>query len=149
MQAPGSEPALVGGRPIGNLMVMDEAAISDRSAPGRPAPDAAMRRLLRIPAGSSQLDADATSRIFTSSMMLSGLRCMFTYMFVPILAPALGAVVGPAVGIPLALVALVFDVRGIRTFWRVDHPQRWSMTLLYLVVMAWLGYLLIRDIALV
>jgi len=72
---------------------------------------------------------------------------MFTYMFMPILTPALGAVVGPAIGIPLALVALVFDVRGIRTFWRVDHPQRWLMTLVYLVVMGWLGYLLIRDIA--
>ncbi len=79
-------------------------------------------------------------------MALSGMRCMFTYMFMPILTPALGAVVGPVMGIPLALVALVFDVRGIRTFWRVDHPQRWSMTAVYLVVMGWLAYLLFRDI---
>jgi hypothetical protein len=128
-------------------MAMDEAAVTQQSVPGRPAADAAMRQLLRIPAGAAQLDADDTTRIFNASMLLSGLRCMFTYMFMPILTPALGAVVGPAIGIPLALVALVFDVRGIRTFWRVDHPQRWLMTLVYLVVMGWLGYLLIRDIA--
>ncbi|MGD1053992.1 MAG: hypothetical protein ABR950_09220 [Candidatus Dormibacteria bacterium] len=127
-------------------MEMDEVALTQQPVPGRPAADAAMRRLLRIPAGSSQLDAEDTTRIFNASMMLSGIRCMFTYMFMPILTPALGAVVGPAIGIPLALVALVFDVRGIRTFWRVDHPQRWLMTLVYLVVMGWLGYLLARDL---
>jgi len=48
---------------------------------------------------------------------------------------------------PLAVLAVVFDVRGIRTFWRVDHPQRWLMTVLYLVVMGWLAHLLVRDIA--
>jgi multisubunit Na+/H+ antiporter MnhB subunit len=128
-------------------MAMDEAAVTQPPVPGRPAADAAIRRLLWIPAGSPKLDADDTSRIFSTSMALSGMRCMFTYMLMPILAPALGAVVGPAIGIPLALVALVFDVRGIRTFWRVDHPQRWLMTVLYLVVMGWLAYLVIRDIA--
>jgi hypothetical protein len=45
------------------------------------------------------------------------------------------------------VLAVVFDVRGIRTFWRVDHPQRWLMTVLYLVVMGWLAHLLVRDIA--
>ena len=72
---------------------------------------------------------------------------MFTYMFLPIVTPALGAVVGPVIGIPLALVALVFDVKGIRTFWWVDHPQRWLMTLVYVIVMGWIVYLLGRDIA--
>lgn len=135
-----------GGWPTGNLMEMDEAAVTQQPVPGRPAADAAIRRLLWIPAGSPKLDADGTSRIFSTSMALSGMRCMFTYVFMPILTPALGAVVGPVIGIPLAVVALVFDVRGIRTFWRVDHPQRWLMTVLYLVVMGWLAYLLIRDI---
>ena len=106
-----------------------------------------MRRLLRIPAGSAILYKDDTYRMFSTSMALSGMRCMFTYMFLPILTPALGAMVGPVIGIPLAVLAVVFDVRGIRTFWRVDHPQRWLMTVLYLVVMGWLAHLLVRDIA--
>jgi hypothetical protein len=129
-------------------MVMDEAVVAQQPLPDRPAADAAIRQLLRIPAGAPRLDADDASRIFSTSMALSGLRCMFTYVFMPILTPALGAVVGPAIGIPLAVVALVFDVRGIRTFWRVDHPQRWLMTVVYLLVMGWLAYLLVRDIAL-
>jgi hypothetical protein len=129
-------------------MAMDVPAATQQPVPGRPTADAVIRQLLWIPAGSPALDADDTSRIFSTSMALSGMRCMFTYMFMPILTPALGAVVGPAIGIPLAVVALVFDVRGIRTFWRVDHPQRWLMTVVYLVVMGWIAYLLIRDIAL-
>jgi hypothetical protein len=128
-------------------MAMDDAAVTQQPVPGRSAAEAAIRRFLWISAGSPKLGADDTSGIFTASMALSGMRCMFTYMFIPILTPALGAVVGPVMGIPLAVVALVFDVRAIRTFWRVDHPQRWSMTLVYLVVMSWLAYLLIRDIA--
>jgi len=128
-------------------MAMDETAVTPQPAPGRPAADAGMRRLLRIPAGSADLDADETSGIFSVSIALSGLRCMFTYVFMPVLTPALGAVVGPVIGIPLAVVALAFDVKGIRTFWRVDHPQRWLMTVVYLVVMGWLAYLLVRDIA--
>jgi hypothetical protein len=43
-------------------------------------------------------------------------------------------------------VALVFDVRAIRSFWRVDHPQRWLMTVLYLVVICFVTYLLVRDL---
>ncbi len=126
---------------------MDKAVTTQQPVPGRPAADAVMRQLLRIPARAPQLDADVTTRIFNSSMLLSGIRCMFTYMFLPIVTPALGAVVGPVIGIPLALVALVFDVKGIRTFWWVDHPQRWLMTLVYVIVMGWIVYLLGRDIA--
>ena len=57
---------------------------------------------------------------------------MFTYVFMPILTPALGVVVGPVIGIPLAVVALVFDVRGIRPSGGSTTP-RWLMTVLYLV----------------
>jgi hypothetical protein len=71
---------------------------------------------------------------------------MFTYMLMPILTPALGAMVGP-VRDPPRRVGRCIRCQGIRTFWRVDHPQRWLMTVLYLVVMGWLAHLLVRDIA--
>ncbi|MHB8332143.1 MAG: hypothetical protein ACYDEA_08100 [Candidatus Dormibacteria bacterium] len=120
---------------------MDEATITPQ-----PATEAVMRRLLCLPACPTKLDTDDTSRMFGASMALTGLRCIFTYMFLPILTPALGAVVGPVIGVPLSAVAIVFDIRGIRSFWRADHPQRWLMTVLYLVVMGFVTYLLVRDL---
>ena len=85
--------------------------------------------------------------MFTTSMALTGLRCVFTYMFLPILTPALGTVVGPVIGVPLSALAFVFDIRAIRSFWRVNHPQRWLMTVLYLVVAGFVTYLLVSDLA--
>jgi hypothetical protein len=62
---------------------------------------------------------------------------VITYLILPLLAPIFGqsAGVGPAIGIPVGIVALVFDVRGVRRFWLADHKQRWPMTALYAAVM--------------
>ena len=111
-----------------------------------PTAEAAVRRILCIPQGATRPTESETSRVFTVSMAMTGVRCVFTYGIVPVMTPALGAVAAPWIGIPLSLLALVFDVRGIRTFWRAYHPQRWLMTVLYLVVMGFVTYLLVRDL---
>lgn len=126
---------------------MDDAAINQDPAPSYPAAEVAVRRILCLSPGCARPAADDTSRMFTTSMALTGLRCIFTYMLLPVLTPALGTVVGPVIGVPLSLLALVFDVRAIRSFWRVNHPQRWLMTVLYLVVAGFVTYLLVSDLA--
>jgi hypothetical protein len=115
---------------------------------GRPQRDQTMRRLLRISDRRTAPSDDATYRLFNISILLSALRCLLTYVVLPVLAPLLGAAtsVGPAVGIPLALVALVFDVRGIRRFWLADHRWRWYMTGVYGVVMAFVLALLVGNL---
>ncbi|PZS19538.1 MAG: hypothetical protein DLM54_06930 [Acidimicrobiales bacterium] len=107
-----------------------------------------MRRLLRIPSGPPTVGDDAAHRIFSTSMVISGLRCLLSYLVLPILTPALGAAagVGPIIGIPIAVVALVFDVRGIRRFWLADHRWRWPITVVYLAVMGLVASLLATDI---
>jgi len=117
-------------------------------APKRAPADLAMRRLLCIPSGPPTVGEDATHRIFSTSMVLSGLRCLLGYVVLPILTPALGAAagVGPIIGIPIAVVALVFDVRGIRRFWLADHQWRWPITVIYLMVMGLVASLLAGDI---
>lgn len=127
-----------------------------------------MRRLLRVPeerpVGACELidgtgrakseaetEAEATQRahrLFSTSILLSAARCLLGYVVFPIVSPALGAAagVGPAVGIPLGLLALVFDVRGIRRFWLANHRYRWPITGLYLVVMVLVTILLVRDL---
>ena len=82
-------------------------------------------------------------------MVISGLRCLLSYVVLPFVAPAVGAATGvePYLGIPISIVALVFDVRGLRRFWIADHRYRWHMTVVYLAVMGLVTALLIGDIA--
>ena len=62
----------------------------------------------------------------------------------PLVGPATGA--RPAIGIPLSMLALVFDVRPVRRFWLAQHPWRWKFTALYSVVTVMIAALLIADI---
>ena len=97
----------------------------------RPAADAAMRRLLRIPEGQTASEG-AAQRAFSTSVLVSATRCTLTYVVLPFLLPALGlaAGVGPAIGIPVGLVAIAFNVATIRRFWAADHRWRWAYTAL-------------------
>ncbi len=80
--------------------------------------------------------------------MISGLRCLLGYVVLPILSPMLGAAAGagPAIGLPIGIIALVFDVRGIRRFWLANHRWRWPITALYSVVIVLVMTLVISDI---
>lgn len=107
-----------------------------------------MRRLLRIPEGRAPVDESETHRIFSVSMFLSGLRCLFSYIILPVVLPAIGVArgVGPAIGIPISILALTFDWLGIRRFWLADHHQRWAFSALYAAVGGMVFALLIIDI---
>lgn len=113
----------------------------------RPAADVAMRRLLRIPDGHTATEGDA-QRAFSTSVLVSAVRCVLTYLVLPFVAPALGlaAGVGPAIGIPVGVVAIAFNVATIRRFWAADHRWRWAYTGLALTVIALLLVLLARDV---
>jgi hypothetical protein len=107
-----------------------------------------MRRLLQIPDEHAPVDESETHRIFSASIFLSALRCLVSYIVLPVLLPAIGVArgVGPAIGIPIGLLALTFDYLGIRRFWLADHRHRWAFTALYAVVGGMVLTLLIVDI---
>ncbi len=128
---------------MGQITVKPDTSVILRSRA-----DTAMRRLLFVPAGPSTVGEDAVHRMFSFSIVLSALRCLLSYVVFPILTPALGVAtgVGPAVGLPIAVLALVFDVIGIRRFWVNDHPWRWAMTVIYAAVMILVSALLVGDI---
>jgi hypothetical protein len=107
-----------------------------------------MRRLLFVPDGPATVGEASAHRIFNVSIALSALRCLLSYVVFPIVTPLLGAAanVGPSIGIPIALVALVFDAIGIRRFWLAGHRWKWTMTVIYALVMALVTSLLIGDI---
>jgi hypothetical protein len=101
------------------------------------------------PVGRARRADDAvTHRLFNVSIALSAIRCLLSYVVMPIVVPAVGgaARVPPAVGLPIAVVALVFDVIAVRRFWAGSHPWRWPVTFVYAVVMALVVALLVGDV---
>ncbi len=133
---------------------MTEAATAtgvDPEPATRSGPENVMCRLLGVPDGpptARQRRDDAPYRIFNVAMILSGLRCLLSYVVFPFVTPALGlaAGVGPWIGIPIAVLALSFDFIGIRRFWLADHRLKWQMTVVYLAVMGLVTYLLVGDV---
>ncbi len=114
------------------------------------AADLAVCKLLRVSkVQGSAAQEEKAQRLFSIAMVISGLRCILSYVIVPFVLPALGlgvtAGVGPAVGIPVGVVALYFDVRGIRRFWIAGHKWRWQMSGIYVSVMILVSYLVIGD----
>jgi hypothetical protein len=123
-------------------------AVQNVATVPRPAADVAVRRLLRIPEGQTA-SVDSAQRAFSTSVLVSAIRCTLTYLVLPFLAPALGlaAGVGPAIGIPVGVVAIACNIMTIRRFWAADHRWRWAYTALSLTVIALLVVLMVRDIA--
>jgi len=107
-----------------------------------------VRRCLCVGTAPRRTASDA-QRLFSVSMAISGLRCLLSYVVLPFVAPAIGAATGvePYLGIPISVVALYFDVRGLRRFWLADHRYRWHMTVIYLAVMGLVTALLVGDIS--
>lgn len=126
-----------------SAVAQDSARLRERSTA-----DVVVRRVLRVPDERPPARAnEAAHRLFSTSILLSATRCLLGYVIFPIVTPALGAAAGvaPIIGIPLGILALVFDVRGIRRFFVADHKWRWPITGLYLAVMVLVTILLVRD----
>ncbi|MHB8438317.1 MAG: hypothetical protein ACYDD4_04045 [Acidimicrobiales bacterium] len=127
------------------MSVTDPAPIDTwaRPSPG----DEIVRKLLRVPPRPTASDASA-QRLFSVGMLISAARCLLSYVVFPVVTPLWGtaAGVGPAIGLPIAVLALYFDVRGIRRFWLADHRWRWPVTVVYLAVMGLVATLLVGDI---
>lgn len=115
----------------------------------RPA-DRMMRRVLRITEVRStpQIERDA-HRGFLISMVVSGIRCLITYLAVPVLVPivSFAGVVAAPIGIVLCVVAGISGVAGVRRFWMSDHRGKWMYTGFIAFVFLVLAVALVSDIA--
>lgn len=92
-------------------------------------------------------EAQAT-RAFSLSVAASAIRCTLTYIVFPWLLPAVGVAsgTGPVIGIPVALVAVGFNLASIRRFWRADHRWKWPISTLNVAVITLLVVLIGTDI---
>jgi hypothetical protein len=96
---------------------------------------------------SEQVTADAATKGFSQSILISAVRCLFTYILLPFATPLVGLTdIGPYIGIPLGLVAVAANVYSIRRFWAADHKWKRQVTVLHIGVLILLAFLLVNDV---
>ena len=117
--------------------------------PQRSQADLTMRRVLRLPVDAPRATADDARRAFQTSIMVATVRCLLMYIVFPFVLPAVGLAsgVGPLIGIPISIVAIVAIVSSVRRFWRADHSKRWHYTVLGTAVVGFLCVLIAIDIS--
>lgn len=118
------------------------------AGPPRPAADRAVRRLLRIEGDPEPGVIFGAQRAMTNSIAVSAVRCIITYLLVPILTPIVGVLDLVAAPLSLALCGLAFvmSTRSLRRFWRADHAKRWHYTALIVAVWVFLVVAVARDV---
>ncbi|MDP9019421.1 MAG: hypothetical protein M3N25_01235 [Actinomycetota bacterium] len=100
-------------------------------APGvHPPADVLMRRLLRVPATGPRGSEAAARNAFSAGILVSTVRCLLTYIVLPVLGPVLGlsGAVGPVLGLTVGTVSAGAVVISMRRFWAADHRWRWGYT---------------------
>lgn len=115
---------------------------SDRAA------DRWMRRALGV-GGVDLSSGEGAHHTFRISVVISALRCIITYVAVPVLVPLLslsGRVAAP-VGLALCAVAAVTGVISLRRFWRADHAHRWTYTVFITIVFVILTIATITELS--
>lgn len=102
------------------------------------------------PTAPPALDDDTNLyRSFNRSVVISGIRCILTYLVLPYVAPAIGLAggVGPVLGLVISAAAIAANVFTIKRFWAARHRWRWVVTAVSSGVIALLVVLAGRDIA--
>ena len=107
-----------------------------------------MRALLRLPVDAPAASATSAVKLVETSLLISTVRCLLTYIVLPFVAPALGVAAGvtPVVGLVVGGVAIAANVASVRRFWRADHRYRWHYTVLASVIVALLLWLVATDV---
>lgn len=94
------------------------------------------------------LTHDDPTRVASFSIMLSGVRCLLSYVVLPWLLPALriGTGTGPVIGLVVGAVAVGFNLRSIAIFRNSGH--RWARVAITMncLMLASLAVLAVLDI---
>lgn len=94
------------------------------------------------------LTEDEATRAFSISVMISGVRCLLTYILFPWVFPAVGRAkgIGPGIGLVVGTIAIGFNVASIRRFWLSNHRWKWPITVLNSSVICLLVVLIFVDL---
>jgi hypothetical protein len=114
----------------------------------RSSADRFMRRLLRLPVDGPKATAKEAKKAVQTSIMVATVRCLLMYIFFPFVLPAIGVAsgVGPWIGLPISVAAIIAISMSIRRFWRADHAKRWHYTVLGTIVIGFMIYQIVVDL---
>ena len=118
------------------------------AAAPRSGADRFMLRLLRLPVDAPKATAAQAQKAFQTSILVAAFRCTLMYIVLPFVLPIIGvaANVGPWIGLPISIAAIIAITMSIRRFWRADHSKRWHYTVLGTVVICFMAYLIVNDL---
>lgn len=90
---------------------------------------------------------EKAERVFSKSVLISGIRCTLTYVVFPFVAPLIGVTssVGAVIGVLIGIVAVVFNVLSIRRLFAADHPYKWWAGAMNAAVIVLLAVLFVVD----
>ena len=100
-------------------------------------------------AASRPVDATASAeRAFSKSIAVSAIRCTLTYVLIPFVFPIIGfgTGVGPWIGVPIGVAAIIANIVSIRRFHRADHKWKWPMTAINVGIIGLLVVLVAVDL---
>ncbi len=97
----------------------------------------------------STVSADEANRAFSTSILVSAVRCTLAYVVFPWMLPLFGLAggVGPGIGLAVGIIAIGFNVASIRRFHRSDHHWKWPITALNCTVITLLSVLAVMDLS--
>jgi hypothetical protein len=100
---------------------------------------------------STQVDVateEEAQRTFSTSILISAVRCLLTYVVFPFVAPIVGIAsgIGSTIGVVTSLIAIAANVWSIRRFHASHHPWRWPITAINVGIIALLSVLLVIDL---
>lgn len=107
-----------------------------------------MRRLLRIPTAPGATSRSA-ERVFGKSVAISAVRCLLTYILLPVLAPVIDLTTGagPVLGLVIGAVSAIAIIASMRRFWAADHRLRWGYTAIGGTILVLLVVQAVDDLA--
>jgi len=106
-----------------------------------------MRQLLRVEPSNDPQAVKAAERAMSSSILISGIRCLLTYLVIPLAGPTaiLGGFSRPLSAL-LCVLGAYMSVRSMRRFWRSNHRYRWAYTAFAACIIVFLAYGFVTDV---
>ena len=98
------------------------------------------------PAG-QDIAEDQPEKVFSTSILISGIRCMLTYVVFPFIFPIVGITsgIGSTIGLIIGSIAIAANVFSIRRFWKADHKYKVPVSILNVGIIVLLLVLIVLD----
>lgn len=136
--------------PVDHVAMAAEAErqATPRSSNARSSNDVRMRRLLRIEPDAPKVSLLDANSAFSRSVLVSAIRCLTTYVALPLLAPVIGlsGAAGPLLTIVLSVVSVTAIIISARRFFGSDHPWRWVHAALGAAIILLLAVSVVLDV---